>query len=414
VDDVNILKPGKQKHPAIIIVDDEEAILMSLRSLFRKDSYSMFFFSSPIEALEFLEKNNVDLIITDMRMPEMSGAEFLERSTVMSPGSIRLILSGHEEKSVISKVVSSGLARHFIMKPWDDQQLKKFVAESMEFQNSMRQKKLEEVLVSFRFLPAPPVMHQKLKKMLLKEQILQKNIAAEIEKNPELVANLLRMANSIYYAARKSISSIIEALSFIGTDSVLNMILSLEIFDCLCSSAARQSFQRVVEIRERSVERARIAKEIAPKIDPGVDLQDAFISALMLDIGLIFRCSSAPQKFDILHNEYTNKGKALYVADKQVFSITHDEVGEALLTYWNFSPSIIHAVANHHSYINNGDSLAIIAQVADNLVQGVDSLPQDPAIEEYAQKFRPEPEPALPEPEDILPETAKEEENESI
>ena len=409
MNDLNIILPGKQKHPSIVVVDDEDAILSSLRSLFRKDGYSMFFFSSPVKALEFLEKNDADLIITDMRMPEMSGSELLERSATICPRAIRLIISGYEEKSVIAKVLSTGLARHFIMKPWDDDQLRKFVSESMDLQRNLKNKKLEEVLFSFRFLPSPPRMHQKLKKMLSAEQTSQKDISTEIEKNPELVANLLRMANSIYYGARKNISSIVEAINFIGTDSVLNMILSLEIFDRLCSNAAQESFQQVLEIRERSVERARLAKEIARKIDPKADLQEAFVAALMLDIGLLFRCSSAPYQFNILYNEHNNSGHSLYAADKHVFPVTHDEVGEALLTYWNFSPSIISAVANHHSYINNGDPLTLIVQTADMLAQDKDALPKDPIVEEYVKKFQPE-----PEPEAAQPEKAEEDAHETI
>jgi HD-like signal output (HDOD) protein/CheY-like chemotaxis protein len=386
LNDTISIKPGRQKHPAIIIVDDEEAILMSLRSLFRKDNYSMFLFSSPLKAIEFLEKNYVDLIITDMRMPEMSGAELLERSAAICPMAIRLIISGYEEKATITRVLSSGLARHFIMKPWDDAQLKQFVTESMELQEKLKQKHLEDILSSFRYLPSPPKMHNKLKIMLSSEQVSQKDIANEIENNPELVANLLRMANSIYYGTRKSISSIIEALNFIGTDSVLNMILSLEVFDCLCSSAAKSSFQRVLEIREKSVERAHIAKRIAQYIYPGADLQDAFVAALMLDIGLIFRCSSSPHKYDTFYEEYKVNGKQLYSADKNVFAVTHDEVGEALLTYWNFSPSIISAVANHHRYINNADSLSLIVQTADKIVQEDEALPRDPKVDGLYEK----------------------------
>lgn|GEM_PF-747184 len=382
------IKPGKQKGPTIVIVDDEEAILMSLRSLFRKENFNIFLFSSPLKAIEFIEKNYVDLIITDMRMPEMNGSELLERSAAICPSAIRLVISGYEEKSIITKVLSSGLARHFIMKPWDDAQLKQFVTESMELQENLKRKKLEEVLSSFRFLPSPPQMHTKLKEILSSEQVSQKEIAYEIENNPELVANLLRMANSIYYGTRKSISSIIEALSFIGTDSVLNMILSLEVFDRLCSNAAKSSFQRVLEIRERSIERAQTAKRIAHLIDPKTDLQEVFISALMLDIGLIFRCTSSPHKYDIFYNEYKTNGTPLYLADKEVFSITHDEVGEALLTYWNFSPAIINAVANHHRYINNRDTLSLIVQIADKIVQEDEALPRDPKAEELYLKVK--------------------------
>ena len=382
------VRPDKSKLPALIVIDDEEAILMSIRRLFNKDRYNMHIFTSPLRGLEFLEQNNADVIITDMHMPEMSGTELLVRAKEISPDSIKIIISGYEEKAVILDAISLGLARHYIMKPWDDEQLSSIVNESMDFQQKLRQKRILEVLSSFQNLPSPPVLHTRLKEILQKDVLSQRVIAVEIEKSPALVAKLLRMANSIFYGIRKPISNIFDALTFIGTEAVLNLVLSLESFELLSAKASPEIMKLAEEIRIKSVMRAQIARKISLQWEQEVNPQEIYVAALLLDIGLVFRFSSSPrEKFQKFLSVYIKGDKSLFSVDKEIFSVTHDEVGEALLTYWNFSPRIISTVANHHCYLSN-DPLITIIQIADLLVQGYDSYPHDPLIDEYAEKWK--------------------------
>jgi HD-like signal output (HDOD) protein len=274
------------------------------------------------------------------------------------------------------------------MKPWDDEQLRSIVNESMSFQQKLREKRIQEVLRSFQNLPSPPVLHSRLKEILRKDILSQREIAIEIEKSPTLVAKLLRMANSIFYGVRKPISNIFDALTFIGTEAVLNLVLSLESFERLSLNASPEIMRIAEEIRIKSVMRAQVARKIAAQWQEEVDPQEAYVTALLLDIGLVFRfCSSPWSKFQEFISEYIKGGKSLFNVDKEIYAVTHDEVGEALLTYWNFSPGIISAVANHHCYLSN-DALITIVQISDLLIQGYDSYPHDPVIDKYAEEWK--------------------------
>ncbi|MFO7447107.1 MAG: response regulator [Ignavibacteriaceae bacterium] len=381
------IQPGKTKIPALVIIDDEEAILMSLRSLFRREGYKIYCFSSPHKALEFLERHHADVIITDMRMPEMSGADLLEQSVKICPNAINIIISGYEEKSVILNAISRGFARHYIMKPWDDDQLKSLVSESMNLQQELRRKHLEEILLSFRNLPSLPKMHQRIKDILNQTPISQKEIVQEIEKSPALTAKLLRMSNSIYYGVRKPVSNIFDALTFVGMEEVLNIVLGLESYDCLCSQVPPDLLKSLEEMRINAVKCAQTAREISQDWKENTDPQEAYTAALMLDIGMVLRLCYCPEKFSKFYNIYKENDKPLYIIDKEIFTTPHDEVAEALLTYWNFSSGVISAVANHHSYASK-DALTTIIQIASLLVHGKDSLPHDPVINEYADEWR--------------------------
>lgn len=384
----NKMEPGKANLSSLVIVDDEEDILRAMKSLFRKEKYQVYYFTSGIKALDFLQHNNVDVIISDMRMPEISGSELLKQSSVVNPTAIRIILSGYEEKHIVLNAVQQGLAQHYVMKPWEDGQLKEIVKDSMELQEQLRRKHLLEVMHSFKNLPSPPKLHQKLVKILQSDNQSNIEIASEIEKNPALVAKLLRISNSVFYSARKQITSVHEALTFIGSESVLGIVLGLESFENLNNSNSIAVFRKVEEIRETSILRANIARKISEKWPKPVKKHEVYVAALLLDIGLVLRFCSSPDKYVEFEENYKEGLKPFYMIDKQLFSVTHDDVGSALLTYWNFPQAIISAVGNHHRYTGD-DDLTIIAQIADALIQKEDSQPHDPRIGEYLREWEP-------------------------
>ena len=108
----------------ILFVDDEENVLNSLKRLLRNEGYEIHAFSNPLEALEFLKKERVHLIVSDQRMPNMNGAELLEKIKKNYPEIIRTILSGYSDAEVILKGINSGQIFHFFTKPWEEEELK--------------------------------------------------------------------------------------------------------------------------------------------------------------------------------------------------------------------------------------------------------------------------------------------------
>jgi len=382
------LKPSKAKLSSIVVIDDEEDILKTLKSLFHREKYCMYFFNSGAQALDFLKYNNVDVIITDMKMPEISGIELLEKSAEINPNAIRIILSGFEEKQIVLKAIQRGLAQHYVLKPWEDDQLKDIVKESMKLQDQLRRKHLQEILYAFKSLPSPPKLHSKLVEILKSDMQSHKEIAKEIEKSPALVAKVLRISNSVFYGTRKQISSVYEAISFIGTEFVLSIVLGLESFDSFNHCRDQLIREQVEEIRETSILRAHLARELSIRWNKKSDQHEIYVAALLLDIGIILRLCSSQGRAHEFFNTFKNQRKPIYLIDKQMYTATHDEVGSALLTYWNFPSRIISAIANHHSYTCD-DIFTTIVQLADALVQRKNSYPHDPGIDEYLREWEP-------------------------
>lgn len=107
----------------LLLVDDEENIIRSLYRLFRPFGYKIFTATSGADALTILEREEIAVILSDQRMPNMIGSEFFRIVKVQNPETIRIILSGYTELESIMTAINDGAIYKFLLKPWDDEKL---------------------------------------------------------------------------------------------------------------------------------------------------------------------------------------------------------------------------------------------------------------------------------------------------
>ncbi|TPW13270.1 MAG: response regulator receiver protein, partial [Halothiobacillaceae bacterium] len=116
----------------ILLVDDEENILSALTRLLRRDGYHILRANRGAAGLEILTTNTVGVIISDQRMPEMTGVEFLTQVRKLYPNTIRIVLSGYTDLKSVTDAINEGDIYKFLTKPWDDEQLRFNVREAFE------------------------------------------------------------------------------------------------------------------------------------------------------------------------------------------------------------------------------------------------------------------------------------------
>jgi DNA-binding NtrC family response regulator len=117
--------------PTILLVDDQPIILRALRRVFRSEGYSILSAGSGEEALALLEREDCDLIISDYLMPEINGIELIGRVKEIRPGLPCILLTGHADFDIVSRVIRGGLLCKFALKPWNDSDLRKAVADAL-------------------------------------------------------------------------------------------------------------------------------------------------------------------------------------------------------------------------------------------------------------------------------------------
>lgn len=116
--------------PTLLLVDDEPSILSSLRRLLRNEGYRILTAASGSEGLQVLAEQAVDVIVSDQRMPGMTGVEFLRNVRQLYPDTVRIVLSGFTELQTVTDAVNAGAIYKFLTKPWDDEQLRSHIQEA--------------------------------------------------------------------------------------------------------------------------------------------------------------------------------------------------------------------------------------------------------------------------------------------
>ncbi len=114
----------------LLLVDDEPGILNALKRLLRREGYRILTADSAAEGLDLLAKNQVQVIISDQRMPGMSGVEFLSRVKDLYPETVRMVLSGYSELGTLTDAINRGAIWKFLTKPWDDEALKMTIVDA--------------------------------------------------------------------------------------------------------------------------------------------------------------------------------------------------------------------------------------------------------------------------------------------
>ncbi|MCT8947254.1 HD domain-containing phosphohydrolase [Pseudomonas iridis] len=159
--------PISPYRPKVLLVDDEESILNSLRRLLRSQPYDVLLATSGAQALEILTQQPVDLVMSDARMPNMDGATLLAHVHELYPATTRIMLTGYADPAAIIKAINEGRINRYISKPWNDDEMLVTLLQALEHQHSERERQRLEQLAQ--------VQNDQLK---LLNSTLEKHVAA--------------------------------------------------------------------------------------------------------------------------------------------------------------------------------------------------------------------------------------------
>src|SRR5450830_778875 len=233
---------------SLLFVDDEPNILSSLRRLFRPLGYTIYTAESGAAGLQLLEQETVDLVVSDMRMPEMDGARFLEQVRARWPDTVRLLLTGYSDVASILAAINRGEIYRYVTKPWDDNDILLLVKHALERRALELEKNRLEALT-----------REQNAALTALNQSLEAKVA---ERTAELSA---------------SRDTIIEANKKLKS----NFITTIKIFSSMIE-------MRGGNLAGHSRRVADLARQLAVKLDmPAPQTQEVFIAALLLDIGKI-------------------------------------------------------------------------------------------------------------------------------
>ena len=214
---------------SILFVDDEPRIIQSHQRSFRKKKeWDLFFAESGKEALEILSKNNIDAVVTDMRMPVMDGATLLKIITEKYPKIIRMILSGQSDQVEIMKAVP--FTHYFFSKPINFKELNKKIEEIMEGSSYLKNQIIIDLINGLKNIPSVPEIYFEVQKELKKNNSSIKKIGSIITKDPAMSAGVLRCVNSSFFGLAKKEYDPVHAVILLGEEIVQGLILQISFF----------------------------------------------------------------------------------------------------------------------------------------------------------------------------------------
>jgi response regulator RpfG family c-di-GMP phosphodiesterase len=277
----------------ILCVDDEPHILSALRRLFRTQGYETLCAGSAREGLSMMAGHVVDIIISDMRMPEMDGVEFLERARAVCPEAVRMLLTGHADVAQIMGAVNRGQIYRYITKPWDDAEILMLVRHALERRMLEKEKRRLETLTQYQ-----------------NEQLR--------ELNQHLEARVAQRTAQLS-AAHDSLLASNEKLkrSFLTSIQVFSSIIEL----------------RGAHLAGHSRRVADLARRLAQRM--GVDAQEAqqvFVAGLLHDIGKIgFSDTLLDMPVSMMNGEQLNQYREYPVRGQQLLMPLEDLAEAAAL-----------------------------------------------------------------------------------
>ena len=311
-----------------------------------RDDWNMFFAESGEKALEILAAEQIDIIISDMRMPGINGLQLLQKTQQLYPGIMRIVLSGQADNEDIIKSVMP--IHQYLSKPCDFETIKTTITRILGLKSILANQQLLKYITGRKTLPSLPDMYQKLMKAINTPDVSVKEIGEIVEKDIGMSAKILQLVNSSFFGFTKNITSPVQAAVYLGIDTLKSLVLGVGIF----SEFEKKNTDKAMisKLWSHSISTAEIAKKIAlaQKRDRQfVDL--AYTSGLLHDIGILILLEDYGEQYATCFKDNTLLITEQMNKEKDIVDSTHNKIGAYLLGLWGFSEPIVNAVYFHHN-----------------------------------------------------------------
>jgi HD-like signal output (HDOD) protein len=361
----------------ILFVDDEPNVLSGLQRMLRtmREEWEMVFAESGTKALEEMARQPFDVIVSDMRMPGMNGAELLRETMRLYPATVRIVLSGHADRELVNQCV--GVAHQYISKPCDPEQLKSLIQNATFIGSKLMDQEVKRIVGSIESLPSAPRLYMALEKALKDENTSLQILGDIIQQDMGMTAKLLKLVNSSFFGLRRTIENAQEAVTYLGVETIKGLVLANGIFE-----NAQPLHIRAFSLNDlwtHSILVATGAKKLA-KLEglnqAGMD--EAYVGGILHDLGVLVLATNFPQQYERVTEMVQAERISIPIAEQWEFGVTHAEIGAYLLGLWGIPASILKIVSLHHRprmSQESGFSPLLAVHLADVFVNSKDDLP---------------------------------------
>jgi len=332
----------------VVFVDDEPKILKGLRRTLDplRDDWEMLFAESGAQALEILGQTKVTALITDMRMPGMSGFELLQTVHQSFPSVIRAILTGQPDRKDFSQIMA--VSHYLLWKPAKFEELNVLLNIIKDTCNSLHDENLLQLVGGINCLPSLPPLYNRLIHLIEDQMASSAIIAAIIEEDMSMTAQVLKLVNSAYFNVKRRVESIQDAISYLGMDILSQLVLAQNLFS-QCSEQESRTF-RLAELWQHSLCTASMAKAIASSMEnkSAFMANRAYLAGLLHDIGKLVLIRHLPDTYIKILQHVQQSGKSQIEVEDELLGVDHAVIGGYLIALWGLPHNIVEATTLHH------------------------------------------------------------------
>jgi HD-like signal output (HDOD) protein/CheY-like chemotaxis protein len=331
----------------ILFVDDEPLVLQGLQRLMfsMRREWDIRFANGGSDALRLMAEAPADVVVSDMRMPQMNGAQLLNEIMRTYPRAVRVILSGFSDQEMIMQCV--GGTHQFLSKPCDGETLRNVIKRALEMDSWLNNENLKALVSRMGALPSLPSLYFEIMRDLGSPETTLDTIGATIAKDPGMTAKILQLVNSAFFGLRRHLSDPTEAVLQLGLDTIKSLVMGIHIFSEF--DTAKSGRLDPDRIWRHSLAVAASARRISRlERQENLVVEEAFTAGLLHDIGRLVLIANLPVEYAEVVTRAEATGTPLMSAERAAFGASHAEIGGYLLGLWGLPVSLVEAVVYHH------------------------------------------------------------------
>ncbi len=337
-----------QRRLRVIFVDDEIRVLQGLQRMLRplRDDWDMQFFEGGDAALAAMAQAEVDVVVSDMRMPSMSGAELLTRVMKEYPTTVRIILSGQAEMELVHKTI--GPTHQYLSKPCDADTLKTTVDRTFKLRRLLANDRLRLLTGRLDTLPSLPGLYLQMVELLNDPNTTLKAVGELVAQDLGMSIKMLQLVNSAFFGVRREISNPLDAVNLLGVDTIKSLVLSAHVFNQLDTGQVKEF--ALESVWQHSLAVSVLAKRIA--LAEGltkIQGEAALMAGMLHDVGRVVLATNIPEEYAKVLAVAKSENRRLVTCERELLGATHAEVGAYLLGLWGMADPIVEAIAFHHT-----------------------------------------------------------------
>jgi len=332
----------------VLFVDDDPSLLRGLQRMLHpmRREWDVRFAGDGREALNILAESPFDVLVSDMRMPGMDGAQLLDEIIERYPDIVRIVLSGQcNEEAALRSV---GSAHQYLSKPCDANTIISTITRACALRDLLGQPSLKKVISQVRALPSLPTIYVELVSMLRSPDTSIRDIGRLIARDVGMSAKILQLVNSAFFGLCQHVSSPDQAVSILGLKTIRALVLSVQLFSRFKRDKLT-SFP-LEKLSNHSMATGGLARMIALAEKQNQHMvDDVFMAGLLHDTGKLVLAESVAEDYATVLDAARKDGLQLWEAERQILGATHAEVGAYLLGLWGLPDPIVESLAFHHS-----------------------------------------------------------------